>query len=310
MNKRISLCVLGIGKHYIKNIKPTILKSKKFEIKKEINTNTKKFKFKNINLKKILEDKIDAVYISTPSHTHHKFILAALECNKHIICEKPFVSNYTNFAKIVDLAKKKNLLIFECFMYRFHPVFYKLQRLISEKKFGNIKYAISYFNIPNIFPNHRYSQKLGQGFFFDTAVYPLSLCNHLFKIKPNKIKIKYNKVIKEKKNERRGCLFLNSKYLDLFLFWGENLKYKNSLEIVFTKGSIFIEKIFTKLKNENPQIVLNCGNRKSKLINLPIKNQFEEMLSYVAESLILKKNFGFERKNIINNIELLKKINP
>ena len=159
-----------------------------------------------------------------------------------------------------------------------------------------------------MFPNHRYSQKLGQGFFFDTAVYPLSLCNHLFKIKLNKIKIKYNKIIKQKKNERRGSLLLGSKNLDVFIFWGENLTYKNSVEIVHSKGSIFVEKIFTKLKNENIQIILKSENGESKSINVPVKNQFDEMFSYINESIINKKNFDLERKNIINNIGLLKKI--
>ena len=286
MRGTINICILGMGKHYKKNIKPILEKSKKFNIKKEINTNKNEYKKKNINLKNILNDEIEIVYISTPTHTHHKFILASLECNKHVICEKPFVSINSNFKKIIDMSIKKNLFIFECFMYRFHPLFKSLENILLNENLGKISYAISYFNIPSIYPNHRYSQTLGQGFFFDTAVYPLSLFNYLFKINSERVKIKINTIVKNKKNDLRGNVVLSSANFNFFAFWGESLEYKNSLEIIFTKGSIFIEKIFTKSNDEEVKIILNKENNKTKTIIIKNKNHFDEMFNYISNNIL------------------------
>ena len=36
--------------------------------------------------------------------------------------------------------------------------------------------------------------------------------------------------------------------------------------------------------------------KESKSINVPVKNQFDEMFKYINESIINKKNFDLERK--------------
>ncbi len=305
MKKKINLCIIGPGKHYQKNIKPALLLTKKFKIIKELRVKFDNHKNKNIRLNHELNNKIDAVYISTPSHTHHLFILEALKCGKHVIVEKPFITNSLFLNRIIKLSQQKRLFVFEAFMYRFHPMFIYLKKILNSKKIGKIKYAIAYFNIPSIYPNHRYLDLNEQGFYYDTAVYPLSLINFLFNWKLKNIKLISSSRVKKNQTDLRGGIVLKKLNKLFYIFWGESLKYKNNLEIVLDKGSIYTEKIFTKLDNEKTNITL--FKKKEKKIVFNENNQFKLMFIYIYNSIVNDKNFEKERENIVFNQNIFAK---
>ena len=50
------------------------------------------------------------------------------------MCEKPFTTNIKKFKKILNLATKKNLLIFECFMYKYHGAYKLLKKYLKKGK--------------------------------------------------------------------------------------------------------------------------------------------------------------------------------
>ena len=60
-------------------------------------------------------DDIELVYISLPISLHYEYAKKALECNKHVICEKPLTDSYQKTKNLVELAHSKNLLIKESF---------------------------------------------------------------------------------------------------------------------------------------------------------------------------------------------------
>ena len=65
-------------------------------------------------------------------------------------------------------------------MYVYHPVFTKLKKLIKHPNFGKIRYVISNFKLPSKNANdQRYQKNKGDGFYYDAAVYPISLENYL-----------------------------------------------------------------------------------------------------------------------------------
>ncbi|MDO5549549.1 MAG: Gfo/Idh/MocA family oxidoreductase [Lachnospiraceae bacterium] len=56
---------------------------------------------------------IDTVYIGVISSLHYEYAKAALEAGKHVICEKPFTTEYDEAAELIRIAKKKNLFLWE-----------------------------------------------------------------------------------------------------------------------------------------------------------------------------------------------------
>lgn len=56
---------------------------------------------------------IDAVYIGIISSLHYEYAKAALQAGKHVICEKPFTTEYDEAEELIRLAKNKSLFLWE-----------------------------------------------------------------------------------------------------------------------------------------------------------------------------------------------------
>ena len=54
---------------------------------------------------------IDAVFLCSPNSSHGPQSIAALNANKHIFCEKPCSTSYSDYLKQLELAKSKPHLI-------------------------------------------------------------------------------------------------------------------------------------------------------------------------------------------------------
>ena len=305
--KKKTIGIIGPGRHFKKNIYPILNKSKFFKIsgvlrKKKINF----LNIKNFSYHDFFREKFDFIYISCPNKLHEKFILKSLNSHSHVICEKPFVIDDKKIKKIINLSIKNKKLIFEALMHVYHPVFSKLKAIIKNPKFGKLRYVVSNFKFPSLkLSNNRYKKNEGDGFYYDTAVYPLSLENYLFE--NDKIE-KYNffsKIIK-KKIDLKGYIFINSKNFKRFYFWGEGQNYSNNLELVFEKCSIFLEQIYSKNDKKNLKIKIFFKNS-FKTIKIKQINQFKLMFKTIQTNFYKYSFQNFHRKKIFNQIMLLKK---
>ena len=75
-----------------------------------------------LNFDELLNDEdIDVMYIATPNHLHYQMCKQALERGKHVICEKPFTITAKQTQELIDLAKAKNLFLFEAITILYAP---------------------------------------------------------------------------------------------------------------------------------------------------------------------------------------------
>ena len=91
-----------------------------------------KYRIKNIfyNYDELLNSDVDAVYIGLPNNLHFEFAKKALEANKNVIVEKPFTSTYKEALILSDLAKQKQLFIFEAITNQYLPNYKKIKELL------------------------------------------------------------------------------------------------------------------------------------------------------------------------------------
>lgn len=62
----------------------------------------------------LLKDpEIDMIYIGLPNSLHYEVAVKAIKAKKHVIVEKPFTSNMTEFIQLVQLAYDNNVKLFE-----------------------------------------------------------------------------------------------------------------------------------------------------------------------------------------------------
>lgn len=84
-------------------------------------------------LLKMAEDQeIDAVYIASPNSLHAAQSRIFLEHGKHVICEKPIVTNSGEYRELKRLADEKGLVYFEAIMSRHAAQRSRVQAALAE----------------------------------------------------------------------------------------------------------------------------------------------------------------------------------
>lgn len=302
MKKKLKIGIIGPGRHFINKIYPVLKNSKFFSIQYILRRKkNKKFKkIQNIEENQFFKKDLDFVYIATPNVFHEKYILKSIKSGFNVICEKPFITRKKNLFKILNLSKKNKKLIFECFMYKYHPVFKDIEKIINSNKFGKLKYLVSNFKFPFLNKsNNRYKKKEGNGFWLDAASYLISFDNNFFN---NKKKIEITEVHKNIK--LRGSIVIKSKKIPRFYFWGEGQNYRNDLELFFSNATIYVEQFFSKKKHDLIKLRVfknfKIYEKKYKKIN-----QFESMFKDIFINYNNEEFRSFHRKNIKNQVLFL-----
>lgn len=132
------------------------------------------------------DDTIDTIYVAVPNHLHYLFCKKALEAGKHVICEKPFTSNYKEAKELVELTKTKNLFLFEAVSTRYIPNALKIKEMLPQ--LGNIKilsmsysqYSSRYdaFKAGEVLP--AFNPEMSGGALMDLNIYNINFAVTLF----------------------------------------------------------------------------------------------------------------------------------
>ncbi|MDQ3021262.1 MAG: Gfo/Idh/MocA family oxidoreductase [Bacteroidota bacterium] len=126
----------------------------------------------------VLQDhNIDAVVIATPVFSHYDLALKALQNDKHVLIEKPMVSNTGQAIELIELANKKRKVLMVDHTFLYTGAVQKMKSLIDSGDIGNIKY----------FDSTRINLGLFQpdvNVLWDLAPHDISILNYLVKEKP------------------------------------------------------------------------------------------------------------------------------
>lgn len=133
------------------------------------------------NYKDLLKDKdLQIVAIATPVHTHYRLAREALEAGKHVFVEKPLTSKAKEAEKLVELAEKKNLILFVDHIFIYTGAIRKIKDFIARKELGDIYY----------FDSTRVNLGLFQSdinVVWDLAPHDLAIMDHLIPLKPKNV---------------------------------------------------------------------------------------------------------------------------
>ncbi len=129
---------------------------------------------------------IDAVYIASPNCCHYEQAKLMLEHGKHVLCEKPAVSNAAELRKLLALAEEKGLIFLEAM----RPAFAETLPLIRENlpKIGRLRLVrFDYCKISSRLDRWRsgiyvstFDPKLSNASVMDLGCYGIYSVVHLF----------------------------------------------------------------------------------------------------------------------------------
>jgi predicted dehydrogenase len=131
---------------------------------------------------------LEAVYIPLPNHLHHEWAIAAAEAGKHVLCEKPLSTTSALAREMIETAQRSGVKLMEAFMYRLHPLWVEVRRLIADGTIGELRAVQSFFSYHNVDPDDIRNQvDAGGGALFDIGCYPVNVSRMLFETEPTDV---------------------------------------------------------------------------------------------------------------------------
>jgi predicted dehydrogenase len=120
---------------------------------------------------------VDAVVIATPVFSHYKLAKESLLAGKHVLLEKPMTPSVDESKELIEIAKRKNLVLMVDHTFLYTGAVQKMKELIEQKKLGKLKY----------FDSTRINLGLFQpdvNVLWDLAPHDISILNYLYNNKP------------------------------------------------------------------------------------------------------------------------------
>lgn len=257
---RLGVIGLGsIGLRHIKNIKNLGIEVVGYDIDKKKLSDLRKLNIEYFNNKKKFYSSIDAGIIASPSEYHLREMSTLIDNNKHCFVEKPMSHELIETSKLINLAKKKKLIIQVGHNLRFNPAVKFAKELINNHKIGEILWSRSICSsyLPSWRKKYDYlnsytNKKKSGGVIFD-LIHEIDLVYHLFG--PGKI---LNSVTRNSKT-------LGLKVEDIAnITIQHNKGHHSNLHLDFVTRP---KKRITEIAGVKGKIVIDIYNRKVKHIN-------------------------------------------
>jgi predicted dehydrogenase len=133
----------------------------------------------------LADPNVDVVYIPLPNHLHAEWTITAARAGKHVLCEKPLAMNATEAERMLEVCAAEGVRLMEAFMYRLHPSWEEVRRLVASGRIGRLAAVQSWFSYANDDPaNIRNKLDVGGGALYDIGCYTINLSRMLFGAEP------------------------------------------------------------------------------------------------------------------------------
>ena len=226
-------------------------------------------------------DTVDAVLVATPIGCHFSHGLAVIEAGKHLWCEKSLTASVRDSETLIAEARRRALVLAECFMYRYHPQFRRLLALAAE--LGLISSMTSRFLIPPLeHPGFRNSGALGGGGLLDVGCYPVHAAVELL---GDDLEVLHARLVQPPGCEvdMTGHAVLGSPTgATALLQWGFGAAYRSDLTVCGARGSIDADRAFSKTAEYEPTLVIRDVQGTARTESVARANSFVEMFGALA----------------------------
>ena len=136
----------------------------------------------------LADPEIDAVYVPRPNDLHAPWTTRVLAAGKHVLCEKPITLRAGEAEAVAAVSRQHDVLVMEAFMYRFHPAWDIVRRLLAEDAIGRITDVSIWFGFRSTRPDdYRHTLATGGGALYDVGCYAIDAVRTLLGPEPDKV---------------------------------------------------------------------------------------------------------------------------
>ena len=140
------------------------------------------------------DNTIDLIDICLPPFLHAEVAIKALQAGKHVFCEKPLAISVAEAKEMVAACRDAGVLLFEAFVFLYHPQTLKLRQLLDDGVIGDLLHVQAHmsFRLPRPTDNIRLNKEVGGGVLYDVGVYPITFARFAFGAEPENIQSAYH----------------------------------------------------------------------------------------------------------------------
>jgi NDP-hexose-3-ketoreductase len=241
--------------------------------------------------------KVDAVYVATPTGLHLEHGLRVLDAGKHLWCEKPMTHSHAATCRLFELAERNGVMAASGLMYKYHPQFTAIKRVLAEGAIGDLRTLSIRFGMPNLdTATFRDDPALGGGALLDLGCYGLSVAYQLFPELPV-LKAAHVETAAPSLVDTDGWAVLQSHGISANSVWGMGRGYQNKLEAWGSAGVLVAERVFTKEDDYNATVlVFDRQGRGPTVVNAGAASGHRAMIDTFAARVGSDSFFANERR--------------
>lgn len=299
--------ILFLGNsNFLKNrIKSTVEKNKNFNyiIASKTSEIDNKTIFFNNYIKALESKEFDLVYITLINALHYKIAKKALELGLHVVVDKPLALSAKKSLTLLNIAKKKKVLLSEAVIFNYHKLFKHIYKLTNRSE--KLYKVDAVFKIPKKINKYDHKKKLDC--LSDMSSYAASMQRIFFnnKIIKKKIYFENKKDLKIIKNFHIQLQYKNNKFFNGYFAYER--EYESSIKIFCNKFTIKVPfQAFALKPHRNYNLEIMSKNKIKK-----IKFKDDNLLNYLKKikGSIDKNNFNFFYDCIERDVKTKKNLN-
>ena len=140
---------------------------------------------RSASYQEVIDDpELDALYIALPNDQHVRWAAPAVASGKIVLCEKPMALDAAQAHELLS-GVSPGALLWESFVFPFHPQTALISRLIGDGRLGAVSEIVSEFHFRvGSSGNIRLQAERGGGALYDVGCYPVRLARLLFDGEP------------------------------------------------------------------------------------------------------------------------------
>jgi len=254
----------------------------------------------------LADAEIDAVYISLPNHLHVALTIKALNAGKHVLCEKPIALSAQEAAALLEVCQQKpHLKVMEAFMYRFHPQWLLVKKLLADGVIGELKSIHSTFSFYNDDPtNIRNKKEMGGGSVMDIGCYCISLSRWIFGQEPHSvISLVDNDPAFNIDRQVSGILKFDAGSASFTC--ATQMAPNQRAHIMGTTGHIEIEMPFSPAPDQPARIWLRNQYDDPQLLQSEVADQYRMQADFFANAVICQTDVPTNLADALNNMKVI-----
>jgi len=183
---------------------------------------------------------VDAVSIVVPTNLHYGIVKGCLQSNKHVLVEKPITLSSKEAKELVELAKKKSLILAVGYLFRFNNAVKLVKNEI--KKIGEVQYITARYIHSDKPP------RKDCGVIFNFAIHLIDILNFILDSKPKKVFCRKKNFLSKEREDVAFIILDYGKFIaNLEVSWLHPEK-KRDLWIIGSKEKVYADLLNQEIK--------------------------------------------------------------